>query len=162
MKPIRAVLDNLHPMFEKGSKLEKFYPLYELVDTFLYTPGEVTKGASHVRDGIDLKRMMITVAIALFPCILMAMYNTGLQANVALAKLGLAETTGWRAAVISALGIGYNSADILANFIHGALYFLPIFIVTQIAGGLWEALFAIVRKHEVMEGFLGVRVSFPD
>lgn len=161
MKSIRALLDNLHPYFEKGTKLEKLYPLYELVDTFLYTPGEVTKGASHVRDGIDLKRMMITVGIALFPCILMAMYNTGLQANLALVKLGLSETTGWRAMVINALGVGYDASNILANFIHGALYFLPVFLVTQIAGGLWEVLFAVVRKHEVNEGFLVTGMLFP-
>ncbi len=161
MKSIRALLDNIHPYFEKGTRLEKFYPLYELVDTFLYTPGEVTKGASHVRDGIDLKRMMITVAIALFPCILLAMYNTGLQANMALVSLGLGETVGWRAAVIDALGVGYSSSNILANFVHGALYFLPVFLVTQIAGGFWEVLFAIIRKHEVNEGFLVTGILFP-
>lgn len=161
MKPIRAVLDNLHPYFEKGAKLEKLYPLYELVDTFLYTPGEVTKGASHVRDGIDLKRIMITVAIALGPCILMALYNTGYQANLALAKMGLTETSGWRGAVMGAIGIGYDSGNILSNLIHGLLYFLPIFIVTQIAGGLWEVLFATVRKHEVNEGFLVTGMLFP-
>ncbi|SMF11749.1 NADH:ubiquinone reductase (Na(+)-transporting) subunit B [Pseudobacteriovorax antillogorgiicola] len=161
MKPLRAALDNLHPYFEKGAKFEKLYPLYEAADTFLYTPGEVTKGASHVRDGIDLKRIMISVAVALFPCILMALYNTGLQANIALANMGLAETTGWRADVIGALGVGYNSASILANFVHGALYFIPIFLVTQIAGGFWEVLFAIVRKHEVNEGFLVTGMLFP-
>ena len=161
MKPIRAVLDNLHPYFEKGAKLEKLYPLYELVDTFLYTPGEVTKGASHVRDGIDLKRIMITVAMALMPCILMALYNTGLQANIAVGNMGLAETTGWRGAVMAAIGVGYDSSNILSNFVHGALYFLPIFIVTQIAGGFWEVIFATVRKHEVNEGFLVSGLLFP-
>lgn len=161
MKPLRAALDNLHPLFDKGAKLEKLYPLYELVDTFLYTPGEVTKGASHVRDGIDLKRIMITVAMALMPCILMALYNTGYQANIALAKMGLAETTGWRGAVMAAIGVGYDSSNILSNFVHGALYFLPIFIVTQIAGGTWEVIFATVRKHEVNEGFLVSGLLFP-
>ncbi|HUG19616.1 MAG TPA: NADH:ubiquinone reductase (Na(+)-transporting) subunit B, partial [Planctomycetaceae bacterium] len=68
MKFLRRILDNLHPKFSKGGKLEKFYPLYEGIDTFLYSPDEVTKGASHVRDGIDLKRMMTTVIVALIPC----------------------------------------------------------------------------------------------
>ena len=75
MKALRGALDSLHPLFAKGGKLEKFYALYEAGDTFLYTPGEVTKGASHVRDGIDLKRMMTIVVIALIPCVLMALYN---------------------------------------------------------------------------------------
>lgn len=161
MKPLRAALDNLHPYFEKGAKLEKLYPLYELVDTFLYTPGEVTRGASHVRDGIDLKRIMITVGIALFPCVFMALYNTGFQANVAMAKLGLAEAAGWRGAVMGMIGIGYDSSNVLSNILHGLLYFAPIFLVTQIAGGFWEVLFATVRKHEVNEGFLVSGILFP-
>ncbi|HID24046.1 MAG TPA: NADH:ubiquinone reductase (Na(+)-transporting) subunit B, partial [Planctomycetaceae bacterium] len=65
MKPLRALLDRVRPLFEKGGKLEKLYPLYEGVDTFFYTPGDVTPGPSHVRDSMDLKRMMITVVIAL-------------------------------------------------------------------------------------------------
>ena len=161
MKPLRSLLDSLHPHFDKGGKFESMYALYELVDTFLFTPGEVTKGASHVRDGIDLKRIMITVAMALMPCIIMALYNTGLQANIALAKLGLAETTGWRGVVMAAVGVGYDSTNILSNFVHGALYFVPIFLVTQVAGGFWEVIFASVRKHEVNEGFLVSGLLFP-
>lgn len=161
MKPLRSFMDKLHPAFDKGGKFEKLFPLYELVDTFFYTPGEVTRGASHVRDGIDLKRIMITVAVALTPCILMAFYNTGLQANLALASMGLSETTGWRAAVIAALGIGYDSSSILANFVHGGLYFIPIFLVTNIVGGLIEVIFAIIRKHDINEGFLVTGMLFP-
>ncbi|MFW7377300.1 MAG: NADH:ubiquinone reductase (Na(+)-transporting) subunit B [Oligoflexus sp.] len=161
MRPLRAFLDNLHPHFERGGRFEKLYPLYEAADTFLFTPGEVTKGASHIRDGIDLKRIMITVAVALMPCIFMAMYNTGLQANLALEQLGLAETSGWRAAVIAALGIGYDPSSILANILHGALYFIPIFLVTNIVGGGIEVIFAIIRKHEVNEGFLVTGLLFP-
>ena len=84
MKQLRNILYKVHPHFNEGGKLEKLYPVYEALDTFLYSPGEVTKGATHVRDGLDLKRMMITVAIALLPCGLMAMYNTGYQAFVAI------------------------------------------------------------------------------
>ena len=60
MKPLRHLLDRLHPHFAKGGKLEKLFPLFEAIDTFLYTPGTVTARASHVRDALDLKRMMIT------------------------------------------------------------------------------------------------------
>lgn len=81
MKPLRRFLDNLHPLFDKRGKLEKLYPLYEAVDTFLYTPGTVTQGTAHVRDGLDLKRTMITVVAALVPCIGMAFWNTGYQAQ---------------------------------------------------------------------------------
>ena len=88
MKLLRNFLDRQHRHFIKGAKLERLYPIYEAIDTFLYTPGHTSKGSVHVRDGIDLKRTMITVAMALFPCILMAMYNTGLQSLSALEKMG--------------------------------------------------------------------------
>ena len=78
---LRKMLDKVEPLFHKGGRLEKLYPLYEANDTFLYTPGEVAKGSTHVRDAIDLKRMMSMVIVALIPCILMAMYNTGYQAQ---------------------------------------------------------------------------------
>jgi Na+-transporting NADH:ubiquinone oxidoreductase subunit B len=78
---IRKLLDSIHPMFAKGGKFEKLYPLYEAQDTFLYTPGEITEGETHVRDSLDLKRMMSMVIVALFPCIFFALYNTGYQSN---------------------------------------------------------------------------------
>jgi Na+-transporting NADH:ubiquinone oxidoreductase subunit B len=161
MKPIRTVLDAVEPMFEKGGKLERLYPLYEAADTFLYTPKDVTSGTTHVRDAIDLKRMMITVVAALIPCILMALFNTGYQANAALAKLGLTEAAGWRGMVLDLLGVGYDPSSLVANLAHGALYFIPVFLVANIAGGIIEVTFAIVRKHEVNEGFLVTGMLFP-
>jgi Na+-transporting NADH:ubiquinone oxidoreductase subunit B len=161
MKPLRRFFDRLHPLFDKGGKLEKFYPLYEAADTFLYTPAAVTRQASHVRDGLDLKRMMITVVVALIPCIFMAMWNTGLQANTAMQQMGVSAIDGWRGNVIEALGVGYDPGSFLANVLHGALYFVPVFLVCNIVGGLWEVLFAIVRKHEINEGFLVTGMLFP-
>lgn len=161
MKMLRNLLDKLHPLFTKGGKLERLYPLYEAGDTFLYTPGEVTTSASHVRDSLDLKRMMITVVAALGPCILMAMYNTGYQANTALAQLSIAEPEGWRASIIAMLGIGFDPGNIIANMIHGALYFFPVFLVCNIVGGTWEAIFSSIRKHEINEGFLVTGMLFP-
>ena len=161
MKPVRNFLDKIHPHFVSGGKFSKFYPIYEMIDTFLYTPGEVTKGASHVRDSLDLKRMMTTVAFALGPCILMAIYNTGYQANSALASLGLSQPEGWRALLMMALGVNFDSGNIISNLVHGALYFVPIFLVTNIVGGLCETIFSIIRKHEINEGFLVTGLLFP-
>ncbi|AWT61025.1 MAG: Na(+)-translocating NADH-quinone reductase subunit B [Candidatus Moanabacter tarae] len=161
MKFLRNILDNLHPQFDKGGKLEKLYPIYEAIDTFFYTPGEVTEGASHVRDGMDLKRMMVTVIVALVPCMFMAMYNTGHQANSAMASMGVASAEGWRAVVIESLGFGYAAESFISNLIHGALYFIPIFLVCNIVGVAWEVLFASIRKHEVNEGFLVTGALFP-
>ncbi|MDH5580587.1 MAG: NADH:ubiquinone reductase (Na(+)-transporting) subunit B, partial [Bdellovibrionales bacterium] len=160
MKILRNILDDLHPLFDKGGKLERFYALYEAADTFAFTPGDVTQGQTHVRDGIDLKRLMITVAVALVPCVIMACFNTGYQANNVLAAQG-AEAVGWRADIIATLGLGHDPSNIIDNFIYGLLFFLPVFLVTNIVGGLWEGLFASVRNHEINEGFLVTGLLFP-
>jgi Na+-transporting NADH:ubiquinone oxidoreductase subunit B len=161
MKFLRDFLDAQHKHFTHGGKLEKMYPLYEALDTFAYTPGQVAEGTVHVRDALDLKRLMITVVIALTPAILMALFNTGYQANLALEGMGVSTVAGWRGDIYHALGFGVDSSNMIGNFVHGALYFFPIFIVTQMAGGFWEVLFATVRKHEVNEGFLVTGMLFP-
>ena len=163
MKPLRRLLDAVEPHFTKDGKLRIAYPLYEALDTFLYTPGQVTSGPSHIRDGIDLKRMMSTVVVALLPCIVMAMWNTGHQANQAIAALGITTdgAANWRYSIIDALGIGYDSANTVANLLHGALYFIPAYLVTNIVGGTWEVISSTIRKHEVNEGFLVTGFLFP-
>jgi Na+-transporting NADH:ubiquinone oxidoreductase subunit B len=148
----RDFLDSIEPHFTKGGKLEKYYGLYEMVDTFIYTPAAVTRGTTHVRDGNDLKRTMTFVVIATFFCVLMAMYNTGYQANLAMEAMGLERIPDWRS--IPMMVFGYNPVNPFSNIVHGALYFLPIYITTLAIGGIWEVLFATVRGHEVNEGFL--------
>ncbi len=148
----REFLDNLEPHFTKGGKLERYYGLYEMVDTFIYTPADVTRGRTHIRDGIDLKRTMTFVVIATFFCVMMAMYNTGYQANLAMEALGTSTIDNWRSLPMTIFG--YSTMNPFSNIAHGALYFLPIYIVTLAVGGIWEVLFATVRGHEVNEGFL--------
>ncbi|MGR8979950.1 MAG: NADH:ubiquinone reductase (Na(+)-transporting) subunit B [Gammaproteobacteria bacterium] len=148
----REFLDTLEPHFTKGGRFEKYYGLYEMVDTFIYTPATVNRGATHVRDGNDLKRTMTFVVLATFFCILMALYNTGYQANLALQAMSVEKTDGWRSIPMALFG--YGSWNPLSNLVHGALYFFPIYIVTLAVGGFWEVLFATVRGHEVNEGFL--------
>ncbi|MFK7823842.1 MAG: NADH:ubiquinone reductase (Na(+)-transporting) subunit B [Oligoflexales bacterium] len=161
MKALRNFFDQIHPHFSSGGKLEKLYPLYEMADTFLFTPGEITKGASHVRDSIDLKRIMVTVGVALGPCIFMAMFNTGLQANHILQSQGVTSLDTWRGIVLAWLGLSFDSGCFLSNLAHGALYFVPVFLVTNIVGGICEATFSIIRKHEINEGFLVTGILFP-
>lgn len=161
MKFLRKFLDKQEKHFTKGGKSTKLFPLYEAVDTFIYTPGSVTKSASHVRDVLDLKRMMMTVVYALIPAVLMALYNTGYQANLGLQQLGLSTSGHWQGKVIEWLGVGHDPSSILGNMLFGALYFFPVYIVTLAVGGFWEVLFAVVRKHEVNEGFLVTSLLFP-
>ncbi len=180
---LRSFLDRIEPMFKKGGRFEKLYPLYEANDTFLYTPGEVAHGATHVRDAIDLKRMMSTVIVALVPCILMAMYNTGYQAQEIIAQgfeVATDDTTTaaiwsgtWRYEVLQWFGIldenyscespgGFLSlGSLLPCLLHGALYFLPVYLVTMIVGGNCEVIFSVIRKHEINEGFLVTGMLYP-
>lgn len=160
MKFLRNILDSVEPQFKKGGKLEKLYPLYEAGDTFLFTPGEVTKAGSHVRDSLDMKRMMSMVIVALTPCILMALYNTGYQAHLAIEAGGQPLDT-WREPIMQMLGMAHDPANHLSNFVYGALWFLPIYIVTMTFGGTAELIFAIIRGHEINEGFLVTGMLFP-
>ncbi|MDH3524068.1 MAG: NADH:ubiquinone reductase (Na(+)-transporting) subunit B [Acidobacteriota bacterium] len=160
MKALRGFLDKQGRHFEPGGRLHGLHALWEAQDTILYTPGKVTKGSTHVRDGLDLKRLMITVVVALIPTIAMAMYNTGLQAHRAIAAGALALDT-WQTAAMQALGLGFDPGDVLACVVHGALYFFPVLVVTFVAGGAAETLFAIVRKHEINEGFLVTGMLIP-
>ena len=266
MKLLRSTLDKTAPLFEKGGKLEKLYPAYEAGDTFLYTPGEVTDGPSHVRDGMDLKRMMTLVIVALLPAIFMACDNTGYQANRALVdelaadalqnrdafaataaanlaalsperradlnagafaaltpeqlvempaddvvaaaapvldtdpdalkatilgdsgeptqaqkdelervltakadvdklararQLETPEVRNWRGTVMAAVGVSPDPDSFVSNFLHGALWFFPLYLVTVVAGGTCEALFSVIRGHEINEGFLVSSMLFP-
>lgn len=161
MKSLRRVLDRYQKWFEKGGPLERLGPLFEAGDTFLYTPPDVTRTTAHVRDALDLKRMMIVVVVALMPCTLWAMYNAGLQANLALDPAKVGELVGWRHVVIRWLGVGYSPDSIVADFVHGALYFVPLYIVTMAVGGMWEVGFAVVRRHPINEGFLVTGLIFP-
>ena len=148
----REILDSIEPHFTKGGRFAKYYGLYEMVDTFIYTPSDVTRGTTHVRDGNDLKRTMTFVVIATLFCVLMAMYNAGYQANLAMEAMGLEKIANWRS--IPMMIFGYSTMNPFSNLAHGALYFLPIYITTLAIGGVWEVLFATVRGHEVNEGFL--------
>ncbi|UCE71891.1 MAG: RnfABCDGE type electron transport complex subunit D, partial [Nitrospiraceae bacterium] len=161
MKGFRKFLDNQEKYFRKGGPLEKLYPLFEATDSFLFSTGRVSERLTHVRDVISLKRVMICVVVSLVPAVLMALYNTGLQANLVLETLGQTSISGWRGEVLSILGVELNSEGILSCMLHGALYFLPLYIVTLAVGGVWEALFASVRKQEISEGFLVTSLLFP-
>lgn len=156
---LRKFFDKLEPHFEKGGKYEKWYPLYEAVDTIFYSPGTVTRATSHVRDGVDLKRIMITVWLCVFPAMFFGMWNVGFQANSYLAAEGLAMDEGLRSAFIAAFA-GNDPSSIWDNMIYGAAYFLPIYFVTFVVGGFWEVLFATVRRHEVNEGFFVSSILF--
>jgi Na+-transporting NADH:ubiquinone oxidoreductase subunit B len=152
---LRNFLDSIEPHFHKGGKYQNFYALYEAVDTIFYSPSSTTRANSHVRDGIDLKRIMITVWMCTFPAMFFGMWNIGFQANSAIAA-GASIPTDFH----SLLFIGHDPANLWHNLVYGAAYFLPVYAVTFVVGGFWEVLFASVRGHEVNEGFFVTSILF--
>ncbi len=141
MKALFDFMDKkVGPLFEKGGKFERLYPLWEAGDTFNRTPGDVTKGAPHVRDSIDQKRLMIFVIYALIPCILFGIWNAGNQFNIS---------------------NNVEDATLMTDILRGSTMVLPIILVSYMVGGIWEVLFALVRRHEINEGFLVTGMLFP-
>ena len=158
---LKNYIEEIEHHFEPGGKHEKWFALYEAIATGLFTPGFVTKGKTHVRDNIDLKRIMIMVWMCTFPMIFWGMYNIGAQANTAIASGAGIAFDDWHVALLSALGVTMGEgAGIFANMVYGAVYFLPIYATVFIVGGFWEVLFAAVRKHEVNEGFFVTSILF--
>jgi len=138
LKFIRKLSENLAPKFEKSGQFSKFYALFEVVDNFFLTPATRTTRGPHIRDKIDSKRFMITVVFALFPAIIFGMYNIGHQASLA-------------------KGIVMSLGECLWT---GFLVMLPVIIVTYVVGLGWEILIAIIRGHEVNEGFFVTGILF--
>ena len=158
---LRAFLDKIEHNFEKGGKYEKWYALYEAADPIFYRPSSVTKTTAHVRDGVDLKRIMITVWMCAFPAMFFGMWNIGYQANVIFDANPemLAAQDGWRMA-LTAMFAGFDPSSVWDNMIQGATWFLPIYLVTFVVGGFWEVLFASIRGHEINEGFFVTSILF--
>jgi len=139
MNFIRTRLDRIKKPFEKGGKLEKFYPAFEPFETFLFVPNHTTKSGSHIRDAVDLKRTMVTVIIALIPALLYGIYNTGYQYFI---QTGLEFT-------------------FLDAFLHGSYKILPMIIVSYVVGLSIEFGFAVYRGHPVNEGYLVTGMLIP-
>jgi len=140
MKAIKDILDKQRPMFQKGGKYEKFYYLFEAIETFTFTPDHTagSKGVQ-IRDAIDLKRLMMTVVIAMVPCLLFGIWNVGHQHYIATGQV----------------------ASFIEKFALGCYVVVPILLVSYTAGGLVEVVFAIIRKHPINEGFLVTGMLIP-
>jgi Na+-transporting NADH:ubiquinone oxidoreductase subunit B len=139
MNLLRSLFDKLEKPFHKDGALEKYYPLFEAVESFLFSTRLVTKSRVHVRDNLGTKRFMSMVLIALTPCAVFGIYNTGYQAHLA-AGLPL---------------------DLVPVILAGAKVVLPIIVVSYAVGLFWEFLFCIIRGHEVNEGFLVTGLLYP-
>ena len=156
---LRSFLDDVAPSFERGGKLESLYPLYEAIDTFLYTPSSTTSGASHVRDGLNLKRVMITVWLCAFLPVFVGSYFIGLNANEAMQALGITSVENWRGFFLNGL-VNYDPNSLWDCLVHGLAYFIPLYITVFVAGILFELWFASKRGHEINEGYFVTSILF--
>lgn len=132
MKLFKNILESVRPHFEEGGKLEKYYPVYDGFATFLFVPGHTTHSGAHIRDGVDLKRTMITVVLALIPALLFGMWNAGYQHYLA-------------------LGVEVGFWD---QFLFGAIKILPMVVVSYAVGLGVEFAFCVIKKHQINEGYL--------
>ena len=140
MKFLRKQIDGVKHHFEKGGKWAKFYYMFEALETFLFVPDSVASAkGTHVRDAIDMKRLMITVIIAMVPCLLFGIYNVGYQQYLA-------------------TGTGSSFGEMIAT---GLIKVLPIVVVSYGVGLGIEFIFTIFRKHPVNEGFLVTGLLIP-
>ena len=131
---LRKFVDKIKPTFSEGGKLSFLHSTFEGFETFLYTPNTVTKRGAHIRDCNDIKRVMITVVVALIPAMLFGMYNLGRMAGF---------TGMWEA------------------FLFGLVEMLPMIVVSYVVGLSIEFAFAQVRRHEINEGFLVTGLLIP-
>jgi len=132
MKFLYDFIQKFGPLFKKGGKLEKLYPIYEMGEGFMFVLPHRTKTGAHIRDAIDMKRFMITVYAALIPAFIFGIFNAGYQHFLS-------------------IGITASVWDII---LKGAIVVIPIYLIVLVTGGIWEVLFAVIRKHEINEGFL--------
>jgi Na+-transporting NADH:ubiquinone oxidoreductase subunit B len=160
---LRKLLDYQLSWFEKGKKLHRFRPAVSALDSFFYEAPTRTTTSPHVRDAVDLKRWMILVVLALLPCTIMAIWNTGVQKLV---------YTSGDVSVMEAFLKASTSAGGYFDFCfsdgrwatilgYGLAAFLPVVILSYAVGGIWEMIFAVVRGHEIAEGFLVTGILFP-
>jgi Na+-transporting NADH:ubiquinone oxidoreductase subunit B len=134
--------------------------LSELLDRFVWSSDFRTSAAPFIRDRNNVQRLLNNFVIASLPCWLIGLWNTGEQLHLAMAFTGIETVEGWRAQILTGLGFGFDPASVVGCFLHGLLYFLPVFLTAVLTGAVWEALFAVHRNKPVDEGLLCIAWLF--
>ena len=160
--PLRNLFDKSKPLFEGKGRFARFFPLFDVFENLFYSSERKTSGLTHVRDGSDIQRVMVVVWLATFPTMFFGMYNIGYQALAALEAINLAgaeHIKDWNWPLVQ-LFSGLDPNSILDCIAYGAIYFIPIYLVTFFVGIAWEMVFAVVRQHEISEGAFVTTVLF--
>ena len=150
MKILRSYLNKTKPNFIGNGKYTKWFPLFDAFENLFFSYGKKTKNPIHVRDSVDIQKVMVTVWLAAFPAMFFGMYNIGANSLEYLESIGQQNTGDWHHYFVNI--IGYDSNSFISKIWFGACYFVPIYFIVFTVGIAWEALFAIVRKHEINEG----------
>lgn len=143
MKILRNLLDRTRPHFRKGGKFENVHQVYDAFETFLFAPGETSNTGTHIRDGVDLKRTMFTVVVAMAPCLVFGIWNVGHQHFLAMGEL---------------TGVGEG---LLTKTLYGMWIVVPLLFVSYASGLSVEFAFAVVRRHTINEGFFVTGMLIP-
>ena len=155
---LRSINSKVKPDFMPGGTKAKWFPIYDAIENFIFSSTKKTTNPIHVRDAIDIQRIMVTVWLAAFPAMFFGMYNIGNQTLDYLTLIGSANTNDWHHIIINL--VGYSQDSFISKMWIGAVYFIPIYAVTFAVGILWEILFAVVRKHEINEGLFVSSILF--
>ncbi|MBK85588.1 MAG: NADH:ubiquinone reductase (Na(+)-transporting) subunit B [Flavobacteriaceae bacterium] len=158
MKYLRNLFDDAKPAFSKGGSAEKYFPIYDIFENLFFLSKNKTKNPIHVRDALDIQRMMVIVWLSTFPAMFFGMYNIGNQSLEYLALIDTPNTGDWHHYLVNIFG--YEPNNFVNKIWFGAVYFMPIYATIFLVGISWEILFAIIRKHEVNEGFFVSSVLF--
>ena len=150
MKILRNYINSVKPSFVGEGKYSKWFPLFDAVENLFFSTQTKTANPVHVRDAIDIQKVMVTVWLATFPAMFFGMYNLGSHSLEYLDSINQLNTGDWHHYIVSL--VGYDSSSFVAKMWFGAAYFMPIYITVFVVGIGWEAVFAIVRKHEINEG----------
>ena len=155
---LRSINERIKPKFMHGGAQAKWFPIYDAIENFIFSSTNKTTNPLHVRDSIDIQRIMVIVWLAAFPAMFFGMYNIGNQTLDYLTLVGSTNTNDWHHALINL--VGYSNDSFIIKMWIGAVYFVPIYAVTFAVGILWEILFAVVRKHEINEGLFVSSILF--
>src|SRR6056300_1176592 len=158
MNGLRNYINSVKPNFIGEGRYAKWFPLFDAVENFIFSTQTKTTNPVHIRDAVDIQKIMVIVWLATFPAMFFGMYNLGSHSLEYLESINQLNTGDWHHYLVNL--VGYDSSSFVAKLWFGACYFMPIYITVFVVGIGWETIFAVVRKHEINEGAFVSTVLF--
>jgi Na+-transporting NADH:ubiquinone oxidoreductase subunit B len=158
MNALRNYINSVKPNFIGDGKYSKWFPLFDAVENFIFSTQTKTSNPVHIRDAVDIQKIMVIVWLSTFPAMFFGMYNLGSHSLEYLESINQLNTGDWHHPLVNL--VGYDSSSFISKLWFGACYFMPIYITVFVVGIGWETIFAVVRKHEINEGAFVSTVLF--